>query len=77
MAEQAPPAGSSPHELPTQDAGAVHIVLVVQVLLQLSVVASHRPGAQLVTGGVTQVPVPLQVDGGVRVDAVGQAGGAH
>lgn len=61
----------------TQLAGAVHWALVVQVLLQFRVVVSQRPGAQLVTAGVTQVPVPLHVEGAVLVEAVGQLGAAH
>ena len=55
----------------------MHCALVVQVLLQVSDVASQRPGAQFAFPGVTQVPVPLQVDGGCRVDAVGQLAATH
>ncbi len=60
-----------------QVAGAVHWALVVHVLLQFRVVVSQRPGAQLAMPGVTQVPVPLHAEGGVRVEAVGQLGAAH
>jgi hypothetical protein len=65
------------HEPFTQTAGAVHCASPVQVVLHVSVAASHRPGAQFVLAGVTQVPVPLQVAGGVRTDAVMQRAGWH
>jgi hypothetical protein len=55
----------------------VHCAFVVQVLLQVNVVASQRPGAQLATAGVTHSPEPLHSDGGVLVDVVAQAGGMH
>ena len=77
VALQGPPVACSPQDPATQVAGAVHCALVVQVLLQVKVVASQRPGTQLVTAGVTQVPVPLHSDGGVRVDTVAQAGARH
>lgn len=76
-----PPLGSRPHEPFTHIAGEVHwggvVVAVVQLLVQFNVVVSHLPGAQLVFAGVTHVPVPLQAEGGRRVDAVGQAAGKH
>jgi hypothetical protein len=55
----------------------VHCAFVVQVLLHVKVVVSQRPGAQPATAGVTHIPVPLHIDGGVLVDAVAQAGGIH
>jgi hypothetical protein len=58
-------------------AGAVHWALVVQVLLHVRVVVSQRPGAQLVFPGVVQVPEPLHVDGGTRVEAFMHLGGPH
>ena len=76
-----PPPPASPHDPFTQVAGAVHCAFVVHVFRQIAAVVavagSHRPGAQLVVAGFTQVPVPLQVDGGVRVDAVGQLATTH
>ena len=77
LAIHEPPAGCRPHEPFTQVAGAVHCALLVQVFTQVSEVVSHRPGAQLALVGVTHMPVPLHVEGGVRVDVVGQAAGAH
>jgi hypothetical protein len=76
-AVQEPPAACRPHEPPTQVAGGVHCAFVVHVFTQVSVVASHRPGAQFAFAGVTHIPVPLHIAGGVRVDAVGQVAGAH
>jgi hypothetical protein len=38
---------------------------------------AQRPGAQFMVAGATQVPVPLQVDAGARVDAVGQLAATH
>ena len=74
-----PPLGSRPHDVPTHMAGAVHWLAAptVQVFTQLDVAISQRPGAQLVTAGVLHVPEPLHVDGGFRVEAVGQAAGMH
>jgi hypothetical protein len=74
-----PPLGSKPHDVPTHIAGAVHWLAAptVQVFTQVSVVASQRPGAQFATAGVLHVPVPLQVEGGRRVEAVGHAAGRH
>jgi hypothetical protein len=77
VAVQAPPTPTSPHDPLTQVAGAVHCALVVQVLLHVSVVASQRPGAQLVFAGVVHVPLPLHVDGGTRVEAFMQLGARH
>ena len=72
-----PPFGSSPHEVPTQVAGAVHIVLVVQLLTQVRVALSQRPGAQFAVAGVGQLPLPSHVEGGRRVEAVRQAAAKH
>lgn len=58
-----------------QTAGGVQSVATVQVFTQAPPV--QRPGAQLLTDGLTQVPVPLQVDGASRVDVVGQLAPAH
>lgn len=71
--------GSKPHEPPTHIAGAVHwfAAPTVQVLVQLEVAESHRPGAQFVVAGVLQAPLPLHVDGGRRVEAVGHAAPMH
>jgi hypothetical protein len=73
----APPGGNRPHDPFTQVAGAVHWAFVVHVLLHADVAVSQRPGAHPVIAGVTQVPVPLHVDGGVRVDAVEQLATMH
>jgi hypothetical protein len=69
--------GKSPHDPFTHVAGAVHCESVVHVLLQVKLPVSQRPGAQLTTPGVTQVPLPLHMDGGVRVDAEGHRGAMH
>lgn len=75
MAVQAPPFGSKPQDPITQVAGAVQSPLVAQVLIQAPPV--QRPGAQVVVGEGTQVPPPLHIPAGVRVDAVGQLAGIH
>ena len=49
--------------------------LVTQVFTQAAPV--HLPGAQLIVAGVTQVPVPLQVEAGARVEVVGQLAATH
>jgi hypothetical protein len=61
---QVPPFGSSPHDPPTQVAGGVHWVSVVQMLVQDTAPVSHRPGAQEVVAGVTQVPAPSHLAAG-------------
>ena len=71
-----PPLGCKPQvPLVPQVAGAVQSALVVQVFTQAS--TAQRPGAQFITAAATQVPVPLQVDAGARVDAVGQLAATH
>jgi hypothetical protein len=77
VAVHEPPAACRPQDPFTHVAGAVHCALVVHVFRQVSVVVSQRPGAQLAFAGVTHMPVPLHVAGGVRVDAVGQLAAAH
>jgi hypothetical protein len=67
----------APHAPFTQTAGDVHCALVVHTLLQVSAVASQRPGAQLIAAGVTQIPAPSHAAGGVRVDALAQLAGLH
>lgn len=49
--------------------------LVVQVFTQAPAV--QRPGAQLVVAEGTQVPPPLHMPAGVRVEAVGQLAAIH
>ena len=75
VAVQAPPFGCRPQEPATQVAGAVQSVFTLQMLLHT--VAAQRPGAQLIVAAATQVPLPLQVDGGARVEAVGQLAARH
>lgn len=72
-----PPFGSSPHEPPTQVAGAVHWVSLLHTLVQALAVASQRPGAHEVGVGVTQVPAPSHLAAGFWVLAVGQLAPAH
>lgn len=74
-----PPRGTSPQLSPTQVAGAVHCTGVVTVGLQTFVQAfpSQRPGAQLTFAGVTQVPLPLHVEGGTYVDIPAQDAARH
>jgi hypothetical protein len=67
--------GCSPHEPATHVAGAVQSALVVQVFTQAPPV--QRPGAQLVVAEGTQVPPPLHIPAGVRVDVVGQLAAVH
>jgi hypothetical protein len=71
--------GSRPHDVPTHIAGGVHWLAppTMHVFTQVNVVMSQRPGAQLVTAGVLHVPMPLQVEGGFRVEVVGHAAGMH
>lgn len=79
---QGPPAPCSPHEPLTQVAGGVQsvaCVATVQVLLHVAVpaAATQRPGAQVIIAGALQVPVPLQVDATVTVDALVQFAATH
>jgi hypothetical protein len=67
----------APHAPFTQTAGAVHWVLAVHVLLQVSVAASQRPGAQSIAAGVTHIPAPSHVAGAARIDADAQLAALH
>lgn len=62
-----------------QVAGGVQSPSFVHVFTQAAPVAgaAQRPGAQLMVAGVTQVPVPLQVEAGARVDELVQLAAAH
>lgn len=59
-----PPRGTSPQLSPTQVAGAVHWFMPMGLQTFVQAFVSHRPGAQLTFAGVTQVPLPLHVEGG-------------
>lgn len=77
VAVQVPPFGRSPHDPPTQVAGAVHCVLTVQVLAQARAVPSQRPGAHETVAGLTQVPAPSHLAAGFWVEALGQVAAPH
>ena len=76
MLEQTAPLGLRPHRPATHTAGDKQSPSAVHEALQVSV--PQRYGKHVIVPGVTQAPVPLQVDRSVnRLVAVGQVVGMH
>lgn len=74
---QEPPSGTLPQLFPTQVFGGVHWFSAPAVHTFVHEPPWHRPGLQLMFPGVTHVPLPLHVDGGVAVDMFGQVPSLH